>query len=50
MMIPDGSKHVVVFIGFNTKLLYNYKSCAFLVNYYKSVTIQSLQLIKFQCS
>jgi hypothetical protein len=29
MMIPDGSKHVVVFIDFNTKLLYNYKSCAF---------------------
>ena len=29
MMIPDGSKHVVVFIGFNTKLPYNYKNSAF---------------------
>jgi hypothetical protein len=29
MMIPGGSKHVVVFIGFNTELPCKYKNYAF---------------------
>jgi len=48
MMIPDGSKHVVVFIGFNRKLPLTIKIVHLLGNYYKSLNIQSLQLITFQ--
>jgi len=48
MMILDGSRDVVAFIGFNRKLHLTIKTVHLSVNYYKSVNIQSLQLISFQ--